>query len=894
MRSLRAFLIRLSGGFGAARRDRELAAELESHLQLHIDDNLRAGMTPDEARRVALIKLGGVAQTTERYRNRRGIPLFDTLRQDIVYAVRVLGKNPGFTATAVLTLALGIGANSAIFSVVNAVLLRPLPFPAPDRLVMIYATNTKSGDTTDVASYPDFQDWSRARSFERLGAFAGGSVTVAGMGSAEYVFGLRVTPTLFETLGVRPALGRGFNLDEQTQGAPHVVVLSDGFWKRQWGGAAGAIGQVLRINEAPYTIVGVMPPEFCLSVGAPEQLYVPLTVDPSRNHGFLRVVGRLRQGVSATEAQAEMQVVTEQIARAYPKTNENVRANVMPLVDAMAANVRTGLFILMGVVALVLLIACTNVASLMLARGAARHRELAVRAALGAGRGRIARQLLTESLLLALAGGGFGLVVGSWTAHGLAAMLATSFPVPRIDATHTDAWVLGFTLVLSLATGVIFGVAPALSSASPDLTDALREASRSATGVRAPRLRSSLVILETALALVLLAGAGVLLKTFMMLQATPPGFQPDHLLAVDLWLPQPRFASRPDRERFYDGVLTRLRQVPGVRSAAFVADLPLNGGSDGLGFHILGRPDPAPGKSFSAGFNVASADYFRTMGIPLRAGRDFTDADRGGTQGVIVINETAAKRFWPDQSPLGGRISLPRETRAPLGDHERDPDAQADAVILTVVGVTGDVRHVGLAVPPRPEIFLNAMQSELNWPWSVLAVRTVSDPETLVATVKDIARGVDANVPLVRISTMDRILSRSMSAPRVYATLLGAFASLALALAAVGLYGLVSYSVSQRAHEMGIRLALGAARGEIVRLVLARGLALAAIGTIIGVAGALAATRVLAGLTAGVQPTDPATFALVTLVLLGTALLAAYLPARRASRVDPMVALRAD
>jgi putative ABC transport system permease protein len=637
-----------------------------------------------------------------------------------------------------------------------------------------------------------------------------------------------------------------------------------------------------------------MPPEFRLSIGSPEQLYMPLAVDSSRNHGFLRVIGRLRPGVTMAEAQAEMQVVTQQIAKAYPKSNEHVRANVMPLVDAMAANVRGGLFILVGVVALVLLIACTNVASLMLARGAARQRELAVRAALGAGRGRIVRQLLTESLLLALAGGGFGLLVGSWTARGLVAMLATGFPVPRIDATHTDAWVLGFTVALSLATGVIFGVVPAVSSASPDLTDAMREASRSATGGRAPRLRSGLVILETALALVLLAGAGVLLKTFATLRATPPGFQSDHLLAADMWLPQPRFAMRADRERFYDGVLNRLRGVPGVRSAAFVADLPLNGGSDGLGFHIVGRPDPAPGKSFSAGFNVASAGYFRTMGIPLRAGRDFTDADRGGTPGVIVINDTAAKRFWSDQSPLGQRISLPREKRSPSADHERDGDAAEDAVILTVVGVTGDVRHQGLAVPPRPEIFLNAMQSELAWPWSVLAVRTVSDPESMVATVKDIAREVDPNVPLIRINTMDGILSRSMAAPRVYATLLGAFASLALLLAAVGLYGLVSYTVSQRTHELGIRLALGAARGEIVRLVLGQGLWLVGVGAALGLAGAFAATRLLVGLVKGVQSNDPVTFVLVTVVLLMAALAATYLPARRAARVDPMTALRSE
>jgi len=857
--------------------------------------NIRAGMTPADARRDALITLGGVEATKERYRDRRGLPMLDALRQDLVYAVRVLRKNPGFTCTAVVTLALGVGANTAIFSVANAVLLHPLPFPNPDRLVMIFAVATRSDDTHDVASYPDYVDWARAHSFERVGAFAGGNLTVAGTGDAAFVKGLRVSATLFDTLGAQPAIGRGFLSSEENPGAPHVVVLGDGLWKRQYAGARDAVGHTLRINDAPYTIVGVMPPGFRVALaGSAEDLYVPLQVDPNRNHGFLRVVGRMRPGVTLSQAQAEMRVVTGQLALAYPKTNENVRANVMPLVDAMVANARGGLFILMGVVALVLLIACTNVASLMLARGAARQRELAVRAALGAGRWRIARQLLSESLLLAFAGGILGLVVGSVTARGLATMLATNFPIPRIEATHTDARVLVFALALSLVTGVLFGVGPALVSSSPDVTDALREAGRSATGRRAPRLRSALVILETALALVLLAGAGVLLKAFVTMRSTPPGFQPDHLLAVDVRLPMPRFARRLDRERFYDGILSRLRAVPGVRSAAFVADLPLNGDTDDLGFHIVGRPDPAPHGFFSAGFNVATADYFRTMGIPLLAGRDFTEADRAGTPGVIVINETASRRFWPDQSPLGQRIALPKERSAPSADHERGVDAADDSVILTVVGITGDVRHEGLAIAPRPEVFVNAIQSPLDWPWGVLAIRTVAEPETLAATVQDVARSADRNVPVLQVKTMDDVLHHSLATPRVYATLLGAFATLALALAAVGLYGLVAYTVSQRTHELGIRLALGAARGGIIRLVLARGLALTAIGAAIGVAVALVTTRLLTGLSAGVQPTDPLTFAIVTIVLLAATLCASYLPARRAARVDPMVALRAE
>jgi len=892
MRTLRGWLLRLRNSVTGGRAD-DIADELQSHVALHVEDNIRAGMTPQEARRRALLDLGGVAQTEERYRDRRGLPWLDALRQDAAYSVRVLRKNPGFTLTAIATLALGVGANTAIFSVVNAVLLRPLPFPAADRLVMVFATNIRSGTTTDVASHPDYLDWSNAKSFERVGAYASRSVTINGSGDAEFVAGMRVSPSIFETLGTAPALGRAFTIDERNPGAPAVVILSDGLWKRQYGGDPHALGSVVRINDVPHTIVGVMPPGFSVSADV-EQLYVPLTVDPSRSHGFLRVVGRLRPGVTVADAQTELKVVAARLAGEYPKTNANISVNVMPLVDAMAANVRTGLFILVGVVALVLLIACTNVASLMLARGAARQRELAVRAALGAGRGRIARQLLTESLLLALAGGAVGLLIGSLTARGLVAILATSFPVPRIAGTHTDASVLAFTIVTSLATGVFFGVAPAMSSASPDVTDALRESSRSTTAMGAPRLRSGLVVLETALAMVLLVAAGVLLKTFATLRSTPPGFRSDHLIAADFWLPQPRFAQRVDRARFYDGVLDRLRTAPGVRSAAFVADLPLNGGSDGLGFHIVGRPDPGPGQLFSAGFNVATADYFRTMGIPLRAGRDFAEADRGGAPAVVVINETAARRFWPDQSPIGERIALPAETRAPSANHESSSDVSDNSVVLTVVGVTGDVRHNGLAVAPRPEIFVNAMQSELPWPWTVLAVRTASDPDALTAVIKDAARDVDRSVPLIRINTMDRILSRAVAGPRVYATLLGAFAALALTLAAIGMYGLVSYTVAQRTHEMGIRLALGAGRGELLRLVLTRGLTLAAVGAAIGIAAATGTTRLLAGLTAGVKPGDPAIFAMVTVVLLAAAAIASYIPARRAARVDPVVALRTE
>jgi putative ABC transport system permease protein len=895
MRTLRAWLFRTAALFRHGRAGEAFDVELDSHLQLHVDDNLRAGMTPDAARRDAILKLGGVTQTLERYRERQRPPFVDALRQDLTYAVRTLGRSPGFASTAVLTLALGIGANTAIFSVVNAVLLRPLPYPDPDRLVMVFATNTKTGDTTDVASYPDYLDWAQAGSLERLGAFAGRNVTITGSGEAEYVFALRVSSTLFDTLGVRPALGRGIRADEEQAGSSHVVVLSDAYWKSRYAGAADALGRTVRINEELFTIVGVMPPGVRISQRGNEQFYVPLVADSNRNHGFLEVVGRLRRGATRRQAHAEVNVIAERIAGAFPKSNATVRANVMPLADALAVNVHTGLLVLVGVVALVLLIACTNVASLMLARATARQRELSVRAALGAGRARIVRQLLTESMLLAAGGGAAGLVVGAWTARALAAMLATQLPrgIPRVETTGIDAWVLGFTIILSLVTGIVFGVAPAVAASAHDLHATLREDGRSTSGRRAPLLRRGLVVLETALALVLLAGAGVLLKSLWAMQTVPRGFESDHVLAVDLWLPQPRFARLADRARFFTDTLDRLRSTPGVRSAGFVADLPLNGGSDGLGFHIVGRPDPEPAKSFTAGFNVASAGYFETMRIAVRSGRVFSDDDRSDSPGVVVVNETAARRLWPNESPIGHSIAMPVESEQP-DEHERTNGELKSVVTLMVVGVVADVRDINLSKPARPEFYLESRQARLAWPWLVLAVRTTADPETLTATVREIVKSTDANVPILKFSSMDGIVSRSIAEPRAYTILLSAFAGLALTLAAIGLYGLISFSVSQRTHEIGVRVALGAARGEILRLVLAQGLHFALLGTAIGLVAAWGATRVLVGLVGGVEATDPISFALVSALLIVVAIAATWLPARRAARVDPVIALRSE
>jgi putative ABC transport system permease protein len=879
MRRLRAVLHRAAATFIRSRTEREMAAELESHLLMHVDDNIRAGMSPEEARRQALIALGGLEPAKERYRDRRGLPLVDTLRQDLAYAARALRKDSGFAGTAILTLALGIGATSAIFSVINAVLLQPLPFPDSASLVMVYA-NGEGDERHDSVSYPTFVDWrDQSRSFVAASAFANHNVTIDIGGQTELVSIKVVSASFFRVLGVPPALGRWFQPGDDADPLARIVILSDGFWRREFGAASNVVGNTLRLSGTLFTVVGVMPAGFHLDSDERDQLYVPLPIDANRRHGFLRIIARLRPGVSVLQARLDLDSVAARLTRIYPR-NEARSSTVEPLVDALAGPGRLALIILFGVVALLLTISCANVAGLLLARGIAREREIAVRAALGASRTRIARQLLTESLVLALAGGIAGLALASLLARFLVLIVSATFAVPRLDATHTDGAVVLFAFVVSLVTGTIFGIVPAWSAAAPDLNQSLRESTQQASRLRMPRIGRGLVVAQAALALVLLAGAGALLKTLLTMRATHPGFDTSRMIAFELWLPPAHLPRPEDRARFFADALARTRGLPGVESAALVADLPLGGSTDSQSFHIVGRPDPAPDRAFNSGFNVASAGYFRMMGIPIRAGRDFGDGDGLQTTGVAIVNETAVKRFWPDRSPIGSQISL--------------PIARNRSSLLTIVGVVGDVRHRGLAEPPRPEIFLHSQQSELQWSEAVLTVRAAAEPTTLAAPIKAALRDVDPDVPLARVRTMDEIVERSLAEPRLFAWLVGAFAAAAVALAAIGLYGIVSYTVTQRSREMGIRLALGATGGGVVRLVLAQGVRLATFGAVLGVAGGLAATRVLVGLVKGVEPNDPATFAATVALLFAIALLAAYLPARRAARVDPIRALRVE
>jgi putative ABC transport system permease protein len=800
----------------------------------------------------------------------------ERLAQDVRYALRALRKTPTFTLIVTLTLGLGIGANAAIFSIINAVLLKPFPYPHADRLMMVWATNEKIGHHEWEFSIPDFED-SKAQnqSFDAIAAFSMRGSTLARGDHSERVPGIEVTAGFFEMLGAAPALGRTFQPGDDAPDA-RVAILSDGLWRHQFGSRADILGQTIRVNQQPYTIVGVMRPDFDFATRAPDEheLYRPLVRESNRGHQFVQVLARLRPGVSIAQAQADMDVITRRLAAQYPETNAGIGANIVPLAHTRVGKFRIRLFIFMGIVGLVLLIACTNVANLLLARNMTRQKELAVRAALGAGRWRLLQQLVTESLVLAIAGGALGVLIATWMGPLLAAYLAEHFPIARIENTHTDAWVLAFTFGIALATVLLFGAVHAQSAASTrDLQESLRASGRSATeGVRGARLRRGLVIAEVALALVLLAGAGSLVKSLVVMTNTEPGLTVDGVLTTTLLLPRTKLVTPDDRLRYARELLDRVGALPEVRSAALVTDLPLSGNWSPIGFRIAGRANAAP---VDATVNTVSPDYFRTLGIPIKAGRGFTAQDTPNAPGVVVIDEAAARRYWPGGDPIGAQIVL----------------NQDQPIALTVVGVVGDVRQRDLEHTAPPQAYVNGLQQTgMLAFWQVLIVRTAVDPASAATHVMRVAQSIDRDVPFMKTQTLEAVLQDSLDPPRVYTSLLGAFAGLALLLAAVGLYGVMSYVVTQRTQEMGIRMALGATSGDVIRLVLRQALTL--IGAAIGIGGALAVSRLLAYFISTAQPSDPVTLIAVSLVLLAAAFLASYAPARRGSRVDPISAVR--
>jgi len=802
----------------------------------------------------------------------------NTFLHDLRYGLRLLGRTPGFTAVAVLALALGIGANTAIFSVVNAVLLRPLPYQDPDRLTMIFGTDLRHHITEDVISYPAYLDWkAQASSFEQMEAWGGWSFNLAGE-RPEHIWGLRVTPGLFSMFGVAPAMGRGFLPEEQQAGRNHVIVLSHALWKRRFSGDPGILGRQINLtadtDTESYTVVGVMPAGFEYT-GPLDEAWVPLVPDPNRGHGFMRAVGKLKPGVSLARAQAEMNTISAALEKAYPREQKGYGANVVPLHRQMVGDIRSSLLVLLGAVAFVLLIACANVASLLLARATARQREMAIRFSLGAGRLRLIRQFLTESVLLAILGGTAGLLLATWGIAGLVGLLArTDIPVYGLEQIRIDPAVLGFTLLVSVVTGMVFGIAPALEASRGDVNEALKEGGRTTTagGSRA-RLRKLLVISEVAISLVLLIGAGLLMKSFVLLERVPPGFRPEKLLTMNVQLPRSRYPEPRMQAAFLDQALARIAALPAVRSAGSVNALPMSGSQDALSFEI--QNDAATlAEPRHAGDRSVNADYFRTMGMRIIKGRAFTGRDNAAAPKVAIVNESMAKRFWPNQDPIGKRIST---------DYQ-------PPVWREIVGVVEDVRHSGYDSDPAPEMYFpysQHSQSSID-----LVVRTETDPLSLANAVERAIWAVDKDQPVTRIKTMERMMADSVAPRRLTVVLIGIFASLALVLATAGIYGVISYTVSQRTHEIGVRMAMGARSVDVLKLVVGQGLRLVAIGVAAGLAGSFVLTRVLARFLFGVTPTDPLTFAAVSVLLVTVALLASYIPARRAAQVDPVNALR--
>ena len=809
--------------------------------------------------------------------------------QDLRYAARMLAKSPGFTLMAVTMLALGIGANTAIFSVVDAVLLRPLPYPEPDRLVWMAEGNVQKKDEPPISVPPaDFLDWkSQARSFEAMAGYAPSRFTIVGSAEPERVDGLVVTAGFFEVLRARPALGRAFLPEESVPGRDAVVVLSHGLWQRSFGGDPAVVGRSILLGAQPFTVIGVMPEGYEFEfASAPPDLLVPITFTPDqmlRTEHFLRVLGRLAPGVSLEQARAEMTAVSRQLSEAYPETNKIFTAVLTPLHELIAGPSRTALLVLLGAVVCVLSIAAANVANLLLARSTGRLREIAVRSALGATRGRIIRQLLTESLLLSLLGAGLGVLLAIWGVDLIQQLGPNT--AARIGQTSVNGAVMAFTLGVSVLTGILFGLAPALQCARADLSDTLKDGGAAGAGPRRQWLRKTLMISEVALACVLLTGAGLLLNSFVRLSRVDPGFAPDRLLTLRVALPQSRYDSFQKIVTFHEGLAERLGRLPGVAAVAATTHPPVVGRWT-IMFHLEGAPPPAQGEWSTAINHGVTPGYFRAMGIPLAAGRDFTAQDVEGDVSRVVVNRAFAARYTPGESPLGRRVKW--SLRAD------DPNRPW----MEIVGVVGDTTDFGLDGGLQPALYMP--YSKLPTPGipatMTLMVReagaTTVNAAGVARMVREEVRAAEPDAPLSTVTSMDEILSTSMAQPRFRTLLLGFFSGLALLLAAVGIYGVVSYSVAQRTQEIGIRMALGARSRDVTRLVLTQGLKPCLAGVSLGLVAAWGLTRLLSGFLFDVQPTDPSTFAAVSLLLTGVALAACWLPARRATRVDPMLALR--
>jgi putative ABC transport system permease protein len=864
--------------FQKGRREQELTEEIDAYLEMLIEQKIEDGLDPEEAHRAALIELGGKDQVKEKVREARMGHQLETIWQDLRYALRMLLKNPVFTLIAVFTLALGIGANTAIFSVVNKVLLNPVPYYDPQRLVWV---TEFFADRDDYAFSPHYIPWqAQSQVFEHLVAFDWKRLDWTGRGEPERLESCSITANLFPALGVSPEVGRAFTPEEDRPDAAPVVLLGHGFWQRRFGGDPAIIGNTLMLDGQSRTVIGIMPPGIRSLLRQVEtDVWLPLALDAHKELSSdvirsLFVIGRLKPGFTPEQARTELNLILRRLEQDTGLVFRT-EARATLLIEELVGNLRRGLLVLFGAVGLVLLIACANVANLLMGRAAMRQKEMAIRAALGAGRGRLVRQMLTESLLLSLLGGAAGLLLAVWGVKTLVAL--TPNALRAIRESSVDGTVLGFTFLAALLTGLAAGLIPALQSSQIGLNEALKEGARQATTLRRRglgRVSPALVVCEVALTLVLLIGAGLLINSYLRVLAVEPGYDPENLLTLRVPLDKAKYPSGSPQDRaFYREVLTRVKAIPGVESVATGSGQPLTGWSGSRGLSIEGRPVPdeqVPVVQYSE----VSPDYFRTMGMQLRAGRAFTEQDDDKAPPVVIINETIARRYFPGEDPIGKQILPPNP--------------------LTIVGVAGDVKRFGLEAEVLPEIYYPYLQTNTDPEGIYLVLRTAGDPLDLVAAVRQQIFALGVKEPISRVKTMEQLMAESIAPRRFQMLLFGIFAAVALALAAVGVYGVISYSVGRRTHEIGIRMALGARPLDVLLMIVRQGMALALVGVAIGLAAALAVTRVLKGLLFELSVTDPLTYTLIAASLLGVAFLACYLPARRATKVDPMTALRQE
>lgn len=809
----------------------------------------------------------------------------ETFFKELRYGIRSLLKHPGFTAIAVVTLALGIGANTAMFSVINGVLLRPLPYHDPDRLVTIWEESPQRGMFQLPVSYANFRDWVDQNSvFEQISAYTFTNLNLTGAGEPVRLLTVRSSDNLFSLVGAAPRLGRAFLAEEDKDGANRVVILGHALWQSRFGSDSAIVGESLTLNNQSYTVVGIMSPNFQFPVGFgylgkvlndPVDLYVPLAATSEEtgrgNYSFF-AIGRLKPGVTINQAQAEMSTIEGRLEQQYPDSNSDIGISLVPTQEQTVKEIRPALLVLLGAVAFMLLIACANIANLLLARAASRQKEIAIRTALGASRLRVLRLLLTESLMLSLAGGCLGLLLAFWGTDALMALAPDN--IPRLNEVGVDTKVFGFTLAISLVTGILFGLIPAVHASKPDLNEALKEGSRGSMGSAAgKRTRSVLVAVEVALSLVLLIGAGLMIKSFLRLQQMNLGFDPDNVLAVNLSLSTSRYPEDRQQAAFFQEALQRLQSLPGIKSAGATTGLPLTLSLSGSDFRIEGHPEPEAGKEMIIHTRSVSPDYFGTLGISLIKGRDFSERDKSDAPKVAIINNDLARIYFHNEDPIGKRITF--------------DDGES---WISIVAVIGDVRQLGLDSSAKPEVYFPYLQ--VAAPSMSLVVRTTSNPSSLAGAVKSQIQMIDKDLPIDDAKTMQQLLAESVSGRRFNMLLLTVFAMVSLVLAIVGIYGVMSYSVTQRTHEIGIRVAIGAQSRDVFRMVIGQGMMLAMIGITFGLVGAFALTRLMTTMLFGVEPTDPATFVSIAVLLTSVALVACYIPARRATKVNPLLALR--